>query len=381
MPITVCSNFPGPARGANASLALLAVALALPLGGCSFDLGSWGSDKERPQPAATKPAETTSAQNVSEAQGFAARGQTLARSGKGDEALAEFERALALDPYNVQALYGRGLILRVEAARAGGVTTRPAACRPSASTPCWHARTATLPSTSPGRRHPISTRRCRPTRAARKPGRPAASPMNGSATRPRRRLPMAARSHCVPRMKPYGAVSRAPAAKLLVLLWKRRGDRLRRRPASSAPPWRSRARRLGRLGTRSSGRERISAGGIGRCGSIVPALAAWAGAAARQAQRWRRTMIGGGSGRSAGEGGRRGTSSLGRTHRCFRPDAANCRPCRAAARSQRAPDRWHRGAHPAPPHSRSALQGSARKRPERGRLRTERAAPAMAAPP
>jgi tetratricopeptide (TPR) repeat protein len=110
MPITVCSNFPGPARGANASLALLAIALALPLGGCSFDLGSWGSDKERPQPAATKPAETTSAQNVSEAQGFAARGQTLARSGKGDEALAEFERALALDPYNVQALYDRGLI-------------------------------------------------------------------------------------------------------------------------------------------------------------------------------------------------------------------------------------------------------------------------------
>ena len=32
------------------------------------------------------------------------------RSGKNDEALAEFDTALALDPYNAQALYGRGLI-------------------------------------------------------------------------------------------------------------------------------------------------------------------------------------------------------------------------------------------------------------------------------
>jgi tetratricopeptide (TPR) repeat protein len=127
MPITVCSNFPGTARGASASLALFAITLTLPLGGCSFDLGSWGSDKEKLQPAVTKPAETTSAQNITEAQGFAARGQTLARSGKSDEALAAFEHALALDPYNMQALYGRGLIHQAEKRHEEAITDFTAA--------------------------------------------------------------------------------------------------------------------------------------------------------------------------------------------------------------------------------------------------------------
>ena len=86
--------------------------LAFPLGGCSFDLGSYslGPDKEAaPKPAATPTAEI-SAENVRDAQGYAGQGQVLARSGKPDEALALFEKALALDPYNVQALSGRGLI-------------------------------------------------------------------------------------------------------------------------------------------------------------------------------------------------------------------------------------------------------------------------------
>ena len=38
----------------------------------------------------------------------------LAKSGKTEEALAAFDRALALDPYNVQALYGRGLIYQAD---------------------------------------------------------------------------------------------------------------------------------------------------------------------------------------------------------------------------------------------------------------------------
>jgi Tfp pilus assembly protein PilF len=87
----------------------LAVALGLPLAGCSFDLGSWGSDNDKPKAAAEKPADPAS-QNVSDAKGHAIRGQALAWSGKNDEALAEFDTALALDPYNTQALYGRGLI-------------------------------------------------------------------------------------------------------------------------------------------------------------------------------------------------------------------------------------------------------------------------------
>jgi tetratricopeptide (TPR) repeat protein len=94
---------------------LLAMACSLPVGGCSFDLGSWGPDKEKPQQQAeTKSTDNISARSVSDAQGYAAHGQVLARSGNNEEALAEFERALALDPYNVRALYGRGLIRQSE---------------------------------------------------------------------------------------------------------------------------------------------------------------------------------------------------------------------------------------------------------------------------
>jgi tetratricopeptide (TPR) repeat protein len=100
-------------RAARLSAALVTL-LAAPLGGCSFDLGSWGADKERPQPVAEKPTDNISARSTNDSQGYATRGQVLARSGKTEEALAEFDRAIALDPYNVQALYGRGLIYQGE---------------------------------------------------------------------------------------------------------------------------------------------------------------------------------------------------------------------------------------------------------------------------
>ena len=100
-------------RAARLSVALGAL-LAIPLGGCSFDLGSWGADKEKPQQIAEKPTDNISARSVNDSQGYATRGQVLARSGKTEEALAEFDRALALDPYNVPALYGRGLVYQVD---------------------------------------------------------------------------------------------------------------------------------------------------------------------------------------------------------------------------------------------------------------------------
>uniref|UniRef100_A0A974A543 Tetratricopeptide repeat protein n=1 Tax=Bradyrhizobium septentrionale TaxID=1404411 RepID=A0A974A543_9BRAD len=104
---------PGTAHRRRASqLIIAAVALGLPLGGCSFDLGSWGSD-DKPKPAATadKPAaDTITPQDINSAKDHATRGQVLAHSGKLDEAQAEFEQALTTDPYNIQALYGRGLI-------------------------------------------------------------------------------------------------------------------------------------------------------------------------------------------------------------------------------------------------------------------------------
>src|SRR5436190_12494681 len=108
--IPASGSFPHAVR---LSVALVAL-LATPLGGCSFDLGSWGADKEKPQPVAEKPTDNISARSVNDSQGYATRGRTLAKSGKTEEALAEFDRALALDPYNVPALYGRGLIYQAD---------------------------------------------------------------------------------------------------------------------------------------------------------------------------------------------------------------------------------------------------------------------------
>ena len=110
MAVTDCNALPCASRFTAVPIGLLAIVLTLPLGGCSFDLGSWGSDKEKPQAVEQKPTGTISGQSVTDAQGYATRGQALAKSGRTEEALAQFERALALDPYNVQALYGRGLI-------------------------------------------------------------------------------------------------------------------------------------------------------------------------------------------------------------------------------------------------------------------------------
>ena len=82
--------------------------------GCSFDLSSMtpGSTKEAaPQTTALPdvPAESGGTA-TKEAQLHAGRGQILAQSGKTAEALAEFNTALALDPYHVAAFYQRGLL-------------------------------------------------------------------------------------------------------------------------------------------------------------------------------------------------------------------------------------------------------------------------------
>jgi tetratricopeptide (TPR) repeat protein len=109
MAIPVPYAFSGASRlGLRASAPLLLVAIALC--GCSFDLGSWSSapDKETVPKAAPAEAE------VSDAQAATKRGQVLARSGKTEEARAEFDHAVALDPYNAQALYSRGLLHQSE---------------------------------------------------------------------------------------------------------------------------------------------------------------------------------------------------------------------------------------------------------------------------
>ena len=90
------------------ALALMGITLC----GCSFDLGSLMPEKDKPQEAPkAAPAESAvSPGNVAEAQAHTAKAQSLAKSGETAAALEEFNRAVGLDPYNAQALYGRALI-------------------------------------------------------------------------------------------------------------------------------------------------------------------------------------------------------------------------------------------------------------------------------
>jgi tetratricopeptide (TPR) repeat protein len=81
--------------------------LAFMLCGCSINLGSLTPEPEPPKAA-------PAAASVAEAQGYNIHGQALARSGKAEEALAEFDHALALDPHNADALYNRGLLYQGE---------------------------------------------------------------------------------------------------------------------------------------------------------------------------------------------------------------------------------------------------------------------------
>jgi Tfp pilus assembly protein PilF len=93
--------------GASASIILFAIALS----GCSFDLGSWSSAPEKE--AAPKAAPSAEA-SAADAHGHATRAQALAKSGKVEEALAEFDKAITIDPHHAEALYNRGLLYQRE---------------------------------------------------------------------------------------------------------------------------------------------------------------------------------------------------------------------------------------------------------------------------
>jgi tetratricopeptide (TPR) repeat protein len=110
MALPVPCGFSGALRVVRrAATPMLCIAIALGIGGCSINLGSLspGGESEAPKRAPTEA-------GVNDAQAHAARGQTLARSGKTEEARSEFEQAIALDPNNAQALYGRGLLYQGE---------------------------------------------------------------------------------------------------------------------------------------------------------------------------------------------------------------------------------------------------------------------------
>jgi tetratricopeptide (TPR) repeat protein len=90
----------------NRRAPMLLALLAITLGGCSFDLGSLSSTPDKTETPKAAPA----AASVVEAQASNTHGQALARSGRTEEALAEFDNAIALDPNNADALYNRGLL-------------------------------------------------------------------------------------------------------------------------------------------------------------------------------------------------------------------------------------------------------------------------------
>src|SRR5882672_3721905 len=101
MAIPVPCPFSGDSRlgpRTSAVVALVAIALC----GCSINLGSLS-----PEPNNEVPPKAAAG---NDAQAYTTHGEALARSGKTEEALAEFDKAIALDPHNAPALYNRGLL-------------------------------------------------------------------------------------------------------------------------------------------------------------------------------------------------------------------------------------------------------------------------------
>ena len=118
MAVTDCNALPRVSRVTVVPSALLAAVLSFPLGGCSFDLGSWGSDK--PQAAEQKPTGTIGGKtkeavsdldeavqaDPNSASAWSARGAVYERLGDKAKAFTSYGRALALRPRDETARSG-----------------------------------------------------------------------------------------------------------------------------------------------------------------------------------------------------------------------------------------------------------------------------------
>ena len=162
---------------------------------------------EAPKASSAPPGNDAQADNM--------RGEALAQSGKTDEALAEFNQAIALDPNNAEALYNRGLLYQGEKQHQLAIDDFTAAngLTPQQAEPLL-GRAHQLPRARQGQGSRRRPRRGGAGRSAerRRSGLPGGRPMSALATRPRPPAHMAAPSTSAPRMKPRAAALRASAA-------------------------------------------------------------------------------------------------------------------------------------------------------------------------
>jgi tetratricopeptide (TPR) repeat protein len=114
MPIPVPFAVSGASRPGLPASALIA-SIAIALCGCSINLGSLSSESDTKAPPSVAPAGSSIAPgDIAASQAATARAEALVRSGKTEEAVAEFNSALTLDPHSAEALYNRGLLYQSE---------------------------------------------------------------------------------------------------------------------------------------------------------------------------------------------------------------------------------------------------------------------------
>ena len=85
------------------------LAAVIALCGCSINL-----DSLSPAPDRAPAAKATPEVSVSESPTHTRQGEALARAKENQQALAEFDQAIGLDPNNSKALFGRGLLYQGE---------------------------------------------------------------------------------------------------------------------------------------------------------------------------------------------------------------------------------------------------------------------------